>query len=101
MAVGGGVEHHLDHAFDLAVDSDQRADVHAQQRQADVGQPPHQQALGAADVGQGLSQGRQVEAPVGPVAGLPDVEMISAHHAEIMSRNLRMHPINHRESCGD
>jgi hypothetical protein len=30
MAVGGGIEHHLDHAFDVAIHRGQRADVHAQ-----------------------------------------------------------------------
>ena len=33
------------------------------QGHADVGQPAHQQTLGAADVGQGLGQGSQVKAP--------------------------------------
>ena len=125
-AVGGGVEHHLDHAFDVTIHRGQRADVDAKsasdgradgldvellsldlaglddvlgqhrkagliaQGHADVGQSSYQQPLGAADVGQGLSQGRQVKAPNWPVAGLPDVGVIAATHAEIMRFILRM-----------
>ena len=38
----------------------------------------------------GLRQRRQVEAPVGPVAGLPDIGAIPATHAEIMITILRI-----------
>jgi len=46
--------------------------------------------LGTTDLGHGSSQYCQVEAPSRPVAGLPDVFIIAAIHAEIMERNLRM-----------
>ena len=126
MTVGGGIEHHLDHAFDVPIHRGQGADVHAQttgdggahgfdielltldlagldhvlgehrkarliaQRHAHVGQAPHQESLGTTDFSHGTSQCRQVDAPVRPIAGLPDVFTITAIHAEIMSCNLRI-----------
>ncbi|SDX48975.1 hypothetical protein SAMN05421881_100261 [Nitrosomonas halophila] len=42
-----------------------------------------------AILGQPPSQRRQIETPVRPVAGLPDIFVIAAIHAEIMARNLR------------
>ncbi len=54
-------------------------------RQADVRQPPGQHALRTADVGEGRRQCGEVEAPCGPVGRLPDVGVISAHDAEIIS----------------
>ena len=60
------------------------------QRHAHVGQAPYQESLGATDLGHGSSQRRQVETPVRPVTGLPDIFAIAAIHAEIMSRILRM-----------
>jgi len=60
------------------------------QRHADVSQAPQQQPLGTTDLGHGPGQHRQVETPVRPVAGLPDIFVIAAIYAEIMIRNLRM-----------
>ena len=54
------------------------------QGHADIGQPPHQQALGQTDLGHGLNQRSQIVAPVWPVTGLPDMDAIPAIHAEIM-----------------
>jgi hypothetical protein len=54
------------------------------------GQTPHQEALGTTDLGQGSSQCCQIETPVRPVVGLPDIFAIAAIHAEIMGRILRM-----------
>ncbi|ALD89914.1 hypothetical protein CR3_0662 [Cupriavidus gilardii CR3] len=125
LAVGGGIKHHLDHAFDMPIDRSERADVNAQpagdgrahgfnvellafdlagldyvlgerretrlvtQGHADVSQTPHQEPLGTTDLSHGLGQRRQVEAPVWPVTGLPDVFVFAAIHAEIMGCNLR------------
>jgi len=126
LAVGRGIQHHLDHALNVPIDRGQGADVHAQpardgrahgfdvellaldlagldhvlgerrearliaQRHADVGQAPHQESLGTTDLGHGPGQSSQVEAPVRPVASLPDVVVIAAIHAEIMRHNLRI-----------
>jgi len=63
------------------------------QGHADIGQSSHQQTLRAADVGQRLGQGSQVEAPTWLVGGLPDVDAIAAVHAEIMACILRKRKI--------
>ena len=60
------------------------------QGHADVGQTPHQESLGTTDLGHAASQCRQVEAPVRPATGLPDVFVIAAIHAQIMEYILRM-----------
>jgi len=60
------------------------------QRHAHVGQAPHQEPLGTTDLGHRPSQCCQVEVPVWPVAGLPDVFVIAAIHAEIMDCIPRM-----------
>jgi hypothetical protein len=60
------------------------------QGHADFSQAPHQQPLGKADLGHGAGRRCQVEAPVRPIAGLPDIVVIAAIHAEIMSHNRRM-----------
>src|SRR5690606_21328569 len=60
------------------------------QGHADVSKAPQQQPLGKTDLGHRPGQRRQVEAPGRPVSGLPDVFVIAAIHAEIMSRNRRL-----------
>ena len=55
-------------------------------RQADVGQAPNQAALRPADLRHGRGQYRQVKTPLRPVLGLPDIHVIAAIHAVIISR---------------
>jgi hypothetical protein len=45
--------------------------------------------LGKTDVGQRPSQKRQIVVPVRPVAGLPDISVITAIYAEIIVCILR------------
>ncbi len=118
--VGRGIQHHLDHTFDVTIDRSQDTDVHAQstrdarthqfdiellaldlagldyvfgecgearlvaQRHAHIRQAPHQESLGTTHLHHGPSKRHQVIAPSRPVAGLPNVFVIAAFHAEIM-----------------
>lgn len=60
------------------------------QDHADVRQSAQQNTLGTTNLRHRPRQYGQVEAPVRPIAGLPDIGVIAAIHAEIMGRIRRM-----------
>src|SRR5690606_13418732 len=60
----------------------------AQRKHQDV-QPPEEQPLGATGGCQRMRKYSEVIAPIGPVASLPDIGIISAIHAEIRHPFLR------------
>jgi hypothetical protein len=51
-----------------------------------IGQTSYQDSLSAADRRNRFCERSKIKLPVGPIMGLPDVVVITAFHAEIMSR---------------
>ncbi|CAM2154787.1 hypothetical protein PT2222_310052 [Paraburkholderia tropica] len=90
---------HRDHAQTLALDFAGLQHVLGERREArliaqahaDIRETAHQHALSAARLGHGLGERRHVEAPLGPVASLPDIGVFAAIHAVIMARIRRTH----------